>query len=182
MRERRPRRPTIITGLLILAIAGIATTAILLSGYGIASDSEDNGQLLYPVRGEIFINEKPAKGVLVFFEAVSPSGNRHGRLRARGMTDANGGYTIHTYSAGDGLPAGKYNIKLRAGIMICTWGPSESPLMDRFVDRLEDEFSDGRKNAESDAQFAVEVQDSDPKRAPQKVPRISLKIDGWESE
>ncbi len=65
---------------------------------------------VFPVKGQILFEGKPASGATVFFvptevesEAISPYG----------VTDANGTFTLTTYLTYDGAPAGDYVVTVR---------------------------------------------------------------------
>jgi hypothetical protein len=160
-------------------VAGLAILPVALTSCGPSKKPGDTRLPVYPVQGEIYINEKPAAGVQINLDADPPlqqPAESRGGVSPRGTTDATGKYIIETYAAGDGAPAAKYNIRLRAPLKQGGFSKSD----ENTVDRLEDEYKDSKKNAQADPQFTFEVKEADPMAEPQKIPRISLKVEGWE--
>jgi hypothetical protein len=61
----------------------------------------------YPVKGKLLVDGKPAKGANVTFhprEATNPP------YAPTGQADENGEFSIATFVAGDGAPAGEYDV------------------------------------------------------------------------
>jgi len=61
----------------------------------------------YAVRGQILVDGQPAAGAEVVFH---PEQADRGRLRPRGVTDDQGRFELSTHQAGDGAPAGRYQV------------------------------------------------------------------------
>ena len=164
----------------IVSIAGICLVAVLSVGCGSGEPRSGAQYPVFPVEGEVYINDKPAEGVSVILVPVDlpQLSQTRGGLSPNGTTDENGVYTLSTYSQNDGAPAAKYNIRLRAPLK----PPGFSKSDEGEIDRLDEQYNDANANAEADAQFTCEIQDmGDPKSAEtQKIPRISLKVEGWE--
>jgi hypothetical protein len=83
----------------------IVTVAALLS-----SCARDTRKPVFPVRGQVFVNGKPAVGAKLFFnppeihpEAVAPYG----------VVIADGSFKLSTYLSYDGAPAGAYVVTIR---------------------------------------------------------------------
>ncbi len=76
----------------------------MLTGCG-----EANPQLpVYPVNGKVILKGKPLANALVAFHPVDQSDPRATTCRA--TTGPDGTFTISTYAANDGAPAGEYKV------------------------------------------------------------------------
>ena len=64
-----------------------------------------NGPPLFPVKGHVFYESKPANGAVVILHST---GNRVNASRPRGRADATGAFELTTYETGDGAAAGEY--------------------------------------------------------------------------
>ena len=85
-----------------LWIASLCGLALSLTGC-----SETNSQLpVFPVQGTVLLKGKPLANALVALHPVDTSDPRATSCRA--TTDANGRFTISTYTANDGAPKGDY--------------------------------------------------------------------------
>jgi hypothetical protein len=85
---------------LLVCLAGLL---VLLSAPGCGK----KGRLpVYPVRGQVLVNNAPAKEAVVTFWPEEPGKKETFNPNAR--TDENGNFTLSTYTAGDGAPAGTY--------------------------------------------------------------------------
>jgi len=62
---------------------------------------------VHPVAGQVTFNGKPAAGALGVFHPKAPGA---GELRPNARVDQQGNYSLSTYSAGDGAPAGDYAV------------------------------------------------------------------------
>lgn len=91
------RKSSRIVGLLLLA-ASVALPA--------CSDSEVRLPV-YPVTGQVKLPSGPATGALVVFH---PKNGDLNAPRPNGNVDAQGRFTLTTYEAGDGAPAGEYAV------------------------------------------------------------------------
>ncbi len=70
---------------------------------------------VYPVKGRVLVNGKPAEGVTVMFNLLNdPSLTDPSELyvKPKGKTDAEGWFTLTTYKGNDGIPAGNYAVTL----------------------------------------------------------------------
>jgi hypothetical protein len=76
----------------------------------LAAGCSDNGDRkpVHPVRGSILYQGKPAAHALVVFHPLDDAGK--GAVRPRGQVGADGTFTLTTYDANDGAPAGEYAV------------------------------------------------------------------------
>ena len=80
----------------------------------------NSGPRFYPVRGHVFVNGKPAEGVLVIFHPDGPDGCA---VQPSGHVRADGSYELRTFLVKervtkDGAIAGSYRVT-------CTWYPED---------------------------------------------------------
>lgn len=61
-----------------------------------------------PVRGQLFYEGTPAAGAYVVFQRIDGQDKR--AVRAEGMVEADGSFTLSTYRANDGVPEGDYAV------------------------------------------------------------------------
>ncbi len=88
---------------------------------------------MHPVRGKLFVQDKPAVGAFVlFFPVHEPAEAKDPRPRAE--VDADGSFQLSTYDANDGAPAGEY-------IVTVTWPGQEDQ-----EDKLSGRYSDPAKS------------------------------------
>jgi hypothetical protein len=92
----RPQRP-----LLPLTAAALVLLAAGCSGNG-------DRKPVYPVRGRVLYEGKPAAHALVVFHPLADAGK--GAVLPRGQVGADGTFTLTTYDANDGAPAGEYAV------------------------------------------------------------------------
>ena len=99
--------------------------------------SKDNRKPVYPVKGRVLFQDKPAAGAFVVFVPVNeppePTDPRPGAY-----ADEEGVFTLNTYGTGDGAPAGEY-------IVTVVWrekgtGDEEGP------DRLQGRYGDPKNS------------------------------------
>jgi hypothetical protein len=91
---------------------------------------------VFPVKGEVFHQGKPAEGALVIFHRQGSPGP--GPLTPHGRVKGDGTFELTTYEAGDGAPSGEYAITF-------FWPePPKSPVddPDSGPDRLRGRYSD----------------------------------------
>ena len=81
--------------------------SILLCGSG-CSDTDEIRLPVFPVKGQISFNGKPAAGAFV---VLHPKGNADPRLvPPRAIVDADGSFELSTYESQDGAAAGEYSL------------------------------------------------------------------------
>lgn len=65
---------------------------------------------LYPVTGELFVNGKPAPGAIVSLHPVDGKDFDERGARPMGRVRDDGGFSLSTYTTGDGAPTGEYRV------------------------------------------------------------------------
>jgi hypothetical protein len=108
---------------------------------------------VFPVQGEVAIAGQPVSGVRVFFTQLDGK-----KLTFNTVTDAHGKYAFSLYAKGDGLPPGKYGVRLT----------QPQDMVDDFeveTDKLKGRYNNPRLSA-----FSVEV-----KSQPNQISRFDLK-------
>jgi hypothetical protein len=105
------------------------------------------GPRLQPVRGKVSLADgKPAAGSQVVFE-----GEQEGaKISPRGDVQEDGSYSLSTFKPGDGVPPGKYRVRVNPPPMVNAEGPYISPFNAKYNDfqnsGLEFEVKAGQKN------------------------------------
>jgi hypothetical protein len=66
---------------------------------------------VYPVKGRVVVDGKPAAGVDVRFHSLDDPQDQ--LARPLGTTGDDGEFTVSTYNPNDGLPAGSYAVTMR---------------------------------------------------------------------
>jgi hypothetical protein len=90
----------------LVALAGCAAVAL-----GCCSCAqEEERRAVYPVRGRILFQGRAAAGVRVAFHPRDSSGEE---LIPAGQTDEGGWFSLTTYAAADGAPAGRYTVTVQ---------------------------------------------------------------------
>lgn len=89
--------------------SGFGLLAALLA-LGPLSCGNNGDKPVYPVRGQVFFQGRPTAGALVLFQPVSDSDPK--APRPRGRVDKDGAFTLSTYRANDGAPAGDYVVTI----------------------------------------------------------------------
>jgi hypothetical protein len=106
----------------------MAIMAVLAS-----SCSRNARKPVFPVRGQVLINDKPAAGATVFFYPVETDPDA---IAPYGVTDESGHFTLTTYLTFDGAPAGEYVVTIRAP------GKSTRPDEEQGPDWLKGAYTD----------------------------------------
>jgi hypothetical protein len=83
---------------------------VLLVGVLTSSCSASLFKPVYPVKGQVLFEGKPATGATVFFLSLDHPDDP--LLKPMGNVDESGFYTLSTYKAHDGAPAGAYAVTL----------------------------------------------------------------------
>jgi hypothetical protein len=103
-----PSRPRPVRVLLLFA---------LLAGLAASSSCGRTEKGLYPVRGQVFYEGKPASGAVVFFHRQGDPGPKDGSTGGGHATDlasgnvgADGSFELTTFNRGKGAPAGRYAV------------------------------------------------------------------------
>lgn len=134
-------------------------SAVLLVMLGICAalaGCASSGATVYPVRGEVFHNAKPAEGALVHFHPR----DKEKCQPAYATVQSDGSFQLTTFSPGDGAAVGDY-------VVTVNWREEKQVDGETIVgrDRLKDRYS---KRDKSDLKAAVTVGDN-------VVPRFNLK-------
>lgn len=86
-----------------------STTILMLPVVlGLAAGCSDSRQPVFPVQGSVVFSGKPPTGAQVVFHPVGKSGID--AVRPSGQVDAEGKFSLTTFKAGDGAPAGDYEV------------------------------------------------------------------------
>jgi hypothetical protein len=72
-----------------------------------------------PVRGKVFFEGSPAPNAVVTFHLLNPQTKRFTRA-GDALTEADGGFTLSTYTANDGAPEGEY------AVTVVWWDPADA--------------------------------------------------------
>src|SRR5438128_11867021 len=65
---------------------------------------------LYPVRGAVLVNQKPAEGALVVFHPIDDAEGT--APKPRGNVQADGSFTLSTHEKDDGAAVGEYVVTI----------------------------------------------------------------------
>jgi hypothetical protein len=84
-----------------------AAGAALLLALVISGCSAEERAPVHPVTGQVMFDGRPAAGALVVFH---PKDSAAGFPAPRAHVDARGNFTLGTYAAQDGAPAGEYAV------------------------------------------------------------------------
>jgi hypothetical protein len=133
-------------------LVALAALVPVLSGCGKSSRIP-----VYPVKGVVYVDDKPAKEAMV---SLHPrEAGSHENYVPSGKTDENGQFSLSTFVADDGAPAGEFDV-------IITWPVRYNPISTLWEgDRLKGRYGDRKKPA-----FQVTIE---PK--PQELPPFQLK-------
>lgn len=121
---------------------------------------EPVGPVAQTVHGSVVYQGKPASGFRVTFYPQFDIGER--QFAPSANTDGEGKFTLTSYKAGDGAPAGKYAVAIE-------W-PQEIDTGDEYdakptVDRLKGRFADPAKST-----WHVDVRDGENRLEPFQIP------------
>jgi hypothetical protein len=121
-----PRHSMTSWGRILLLVMAVVAAAV-------SSCSGNKRKPVFPVRGQVLINGKPAAGATVFFYPVESDPEA---LAPYGVTDAKGSFTLTTYLTYDGAPAGEYVVTIRCP------GPPKRGDEEQGPDRLKGRYGD----------------------------------------
>jgi hypothetical protein len=82
---------------------------LILVCFSTASCTSDNHKPVFPVRGQVFYQGRPAKGAVVFFHPQGAESEPES-LHPLGVVGADGSFRLTTYRPDDGAPAGAYSV------------------------------------------------------------------------
>lgn len=84
----------------------------LAAGCG-SSNLPDNALQVFKVKGTLTFKGVPLKGAIITFHPASPTTDSKSKGPIPTATaDENGAYSLHTYLADDGAPAGEYTVTI----------------------------------------------------------------------
>jgi hypothetical protein len=81
---------------------------------------------VYPVSGQVIYQGKPLEGASVTFSPVEGEGSTFG---ASGRTNAEGRYSLTTFTQDDGAPAGRYHVTVTKATPIVYPDPRDPTAM-----------------------------------------------------
>jgi hypothetical protein len=117
------------------AVAALALAAVTVA----VTACGDGRRKVYPVRGVILVDGKPAPDCIIMFHP--PAGDDPKRVMPFGQADADGKFAMCSYVNGDGAPEGDY-------VVTFEW-PERSGLMKQNFegpDRLKGRYYDPKKS------------------------------------
>jgi hypothetical protein len=79
---------------------------VLLTCYGCGNGRPPT----YEVRGQVFTNDRPAAHALVTFHPIDD--NRPEAVHPTATVEDNGNFSLTSFTAGDGAPAGEYRVTI----------------------------------------------------------------------
>lgn len=112
---------------------------------------------VYPAKGEVWVNGKPAAGVFIY---LWPDGIAAGKdaYCPHGQSDDSGRFTLSTYESNDGAPAGNYRVTAE-------WPVRYNPISAQWEgDKLKGRFTDNQAS-----KLSVTIQ-----AGPNEIPTIKL--------
>jgi len=84
--------------------------ALLLLCLLLTSCGKSRFKPLYPVKGRVLVNGEPTADVTVQFHSLDDPGDQ--LVSPTAATDEDGWFTVSTYNANDGMPAGSYDVTM----------------------------------------------------------------------
>ena len=91
-------------------MARVSVLLAVAAAVGLAGCGGGGGPKLYPVRGAVHFQDKPAAGATVVFHPLA-AGN-HSAPKPSGTVGPDGSFTLTTHPHGDGAPAGEYLVAI----------------------------------------------------------------------
>jgi hypothetical protein len=119
-------------------VTGLATVLVgtLLVGACSSSTTAPNQKKVFPVKGQMFVGDRPAAGAIVmFFPTLEAPDSPDPRPRA--IVEADGSFKLSTYAENDGAPAGDYLVTVTwpGGVLPDGREEPEDKLLGRYNDR-----------------------------------------------
>jgi hypothetical protein len=87
-----------------------ACLALVLAAGLLSSCARNTRKPVFPVRGQVYVNGKPAVGAKVFFTPLQTDPDA---VAPYGVVDAEGSFALTTYLTFDGAPEGRYVVTIR---------------------------------------------------------------------
>ena len=85
----------------------------IILALALASCRGSGQEAVYPVKGKVVYQGKPAEGAIVTFHSLTPRGNAKGPLPLPGgRAHKDGSFRLSTYQSNDGAPAGKFAVTI----------------------------------------------------------------------
>jgi hypothetical protein len=94
----------------ISATRAIVVLMLLMASALTTSCGDQRFKKTYPVKGQVLFQGKAAKGAAVTLRPLSTED--HPWTKPSAEVDENGEFTVTTYKAGDGAPAGEYAVTI----------------------------------------------------------------------
>lgn len=107
------------------------TGLVVAIGLCCSCSQQGGGKPVYPVRGHVFVGDRPAVQAFVVFHPVNDDDPQ--ATRPYGHVGADGAFTLTTYDPGDGAPAGEYVVTV---VWLAATGGEDRP--DRLKGRYRD--------------------------------------------
>lgn len=103
--------------------------ALVVAGCG---PSDPKLKPVYPVRGSVFVHDKPAVGAVVMFHPLPLGSGSTRSLPSRGTVGQDGTFRLTTYNTDDGAPEGEYAVAVywpakRTGTRVADEDSSDLP-------------------------------------------------------
>jgi hypothetical protein len=96
----------------------------LLTAAPVGCSKTEDRREVFPVKGQLFVDKKPAAGAIVWLHDVELLGGAPGvpgavdptvranEPRPRGIVQEDGSFEVSTYGTGDGAPVGRYRLAI----------------------------------------------------------------------
>ncbi len=111
-----------------------------------------NRRPTYPVHGQLLCDGCAVAGATVAFSTVNPETKRSTRV-ADALTEGDGSFTLSTYTAGDGAPAGEYQVTVVS---------RSAPLPDKYRNPATSGLTATVKSGKNEFTFELKRQSQEP--------------------
>lgn len=125
--------------------------------------SPPNAKTTYPIKGQVFIDDKPGYGVTVRFNPKKEDVKNY--TVTQGLVDQEGNFVITTYKTGDGAPEGEYTLTFTQRDMVNV----------RLFEREPPDLLGGKYADPRTSEFVITVEPSDEVV---NIGRIDLSMEG----